>query len=172
MCDKAHNLIEKNNETLLFSVMCDTGVDDLIMELRKSTSDNIGILYYFAIGLGRNENSFIHNMLSSNKYEKKFTSLDEAIENFDYQPYIKKIEMKDNDFSYIMDLLNRNPKPSFEKSIGGYDGHDIIFRNCVACEATYKYWVYPPKEYEYLKDITNILCKYIPEPYRERIYLK
>jgi len=172
MCDKAHNLIEKNNETLLFSVMYDTGADKLIIEIRQSTSGNIGVLYHFAIGLGRNETSFIHNLLSSNRYKKKFANFDEAIEKFDYKPYIHKTEMSDYDFSYVMDVLNRNPKPSFRGNHGGYDGHDIIFHNRVACEATYRYWVYPPKGYEYLKDIVNVLCRYIPEPYCEWIYLE
>ena len=172
MCDKAHNLIEKNNETLLFSVMYDTGVDKLIIEIRKSTLDNIGILYHFAIGLGRNENSFIHNLLSSNKYDKIFASFDEAIEKFDYRPYIHRTEMIEDDFIYIMDALSRNSKPSVRGEHGGKDGHRITFYNRIACEAIYHYWVYPPKEYGYLKDITNILCRYIPEPYCTQIYIK
>jgi hypothetical protein len=173
---KVRNLMNENKEPLIFYIHCETAHHgDFYIELRKTKDDSRGILYQFYEGTARTEGSFskcsFAYMLAIRNHGKHFSGIDEAMEDFNYRPFIRSSQLDDADYRDIVSLLKKNPLPNIEATHGGLDGCRIVFQNYVNCTSKYSYWVYPPKGYKHLKVITNITSKYIDESYADYIYL-
>ena len=175
--NKIHELINENGEQLIFSLHCDTSFDGwFYIELRYSLSGGKGILYQFYEGPHYHEGSFHMSMIeylhALRNHRQHFSGTDEAMEYFNYRPFIIKTQIDEIDHKEILTLLKENSLPDAQGEAFGLDGHNIVFRSYVDCASTYSYWVYPPKGYDYLRVVTNIISKHLKAPYGELVYIK
>ena len=171
------NLINKNGEQIILSLHCDTSFDGwFYIELRHSLSCEKGILYQFYEGPRFGEGSFHMSMIeylhALRNHRQHFSGTDEAMEYFNYRPFIIKTQIDDIDHNEIITLLKENSLPDAQGEAGGIDGHNIVFRSFVNCTSTYSYWVNPPKGYDYLRVVTNTISKSLKEPYGKLVYVK
>jgi len=174
---KIHELNDEKREQLICSIYCETSFDGgFFVELRKSITQDAGILYQFCEGPLFSDGSFHKSsseyLFSLRNYRQKFSGNDEAMDYFNYRPHIKMIQLEDADYSEIMSLLKSNPLPDVKGELKGLDGHDIVFQSCIDCKSKYAYWVFPPKGYDHLRVVTNIISKYLEVPYCEWAYVK
>ena len=165
-----HELINEKNETLVISIHCETSFDGgFYVELRKSLNDDTGILYQFCEGPLISDGSFhkrsVDYIFALRNHRHRFSGYDEAMEYFNYRPYLKTTQLERVDYMEIMTLLKNSPLPDAIGEIVGIDGHNVVFQSYIDCMSKYSYWVYPPKGYDYLRVITNIISKYLAEPY-------
>jgi len=172
-----HSLINENGEQQIFSLHCETSFHGMFyIELRHSLSGDIGILYQFYEGPRPFSNNLFMSMSeyyrALKKYRHHFSGIEEMMEYFNYRPFIIETQIDESDYRDIITLLEKNPLPSVQSTTGGLDGHDIIFKSYVNCTSTYSYWVYPPKGYNHLKIVTNIISKYLKIPYGDLVYKK
>ena len=173
---KIHELLNEKNEHLVCSIYCETSFHGgFYVELRNSLTNNAGLLYQFNEESKKPENNFRKNSIdywfTLIKYHHIFSGFDEAMEYFNYRPYIKMTQLESDDYLKIMSLLKNNPLPDIKGDLMGLDGHYIVFQSYVDCMSKYSYWVYPPNGYDYLRIITNIICKYLNVPYANLAYV-
>jgi hypothetical protein len=182
MIENVRNLIDKNGEPLVFTIFCDESfvVKQLYAELRSNPSGSGGFLYYLITGRMDDENGLFRAIQKRCAKYEKYEEEDEEmwrldcidiLKQFDYAALLKKEEMTATDFKKIMSLLEANPLPDVVGKLIGLDGFDVLFQNFIGCRSTYEYWVYPPQGYEHLGEIINIVCKYLPEKYRQYLYV-
>jgi len=169
--------IDENRERLLFSLLCETSFNGAFYaELRESQDVKKGILYLLQEEPRYVENHFhmasieyLHRLRSHNN---QFPEIIDALEYFNYRPYIEKMQLEGADYCDVMTLLKDNPLPDAEGTACGLDGHTIVFCSFVGCKSRYSYWVYPPNGYDHLRIIVNTISKYLKEPYRKYVFLE
>ena len=168
--DNVHNLIEKNDESPVFKFFCDESfvIKQLYAELRNNHLENKGFLYYLITGRMNDEDGLFRTIQKKCAEDEEMRRLDliDVYKQFDYATLLKKVEMTASDFNNIMSLLETNPLPDIVAKHFGLDGYNMRFQTFIGCNSTYEYWSYPPKGYEHLREITNTVCKYLPEKYR------
>lgn len=170
-CEEFHQVIEKKGEPLYLRIEVTDAFDfDIFLELRRSASRNIPVLYHSTFGSRQLRYLEFEKFSAEKKRTGRKLTKEEIEDMLPLQHFLR--------FQYIDEELLAAVKAAFEKAEGidytqsrgfGLDGYTVDIYSYIGKGARFHYWVNLPQEYVYITKAVSLLADYLPRTDRMRL---